>query len=218
LLSLPATWSGITSHSRGVSASSRYRKGKLQAVNQQCAIHRFMTTPAAVLCSSKQVGFGQVDAFVPASIQHRLDHVETEPDHLIQLERGRHREFLAVHHHLDQRRSFVAKYSSSWKGIHICLTLRRHTAISCPGLTVLLGGDRHGTRPQVLIAHCSLPRRAPDLGPVATVDHACRRAGPTWEDYTLAGRWPITIPRGAGGRRPADRRSQVGEALSGSAS
>jgi hypothetical protein len=90
-------------------------------------------------------------------------------------------------------------------------------AISCPALTVLLGGDRHGTRPQVLMAQCPLPRRAPDLGPLATVDHDCRRAGPTWEDYPLAGRWPFTIPRGAGGRRPADRRSPVGEALSGPA-
>src|SRR5882724_13554362 len=86
-----------------------------------------------------------------------------------------------------------------------------------PSLTVLLGGDRHGTRPQVLIAHCPLPRRAPDLGSVATFDHYRRRAGPTWEDYPLAGRWPFTIPRGAGGRRPTDRRSQVGEALSGPA-
>lgn len=75
-----------------------------------------------------------------------------------------------------------AKYRSSWKGVQICLTLRRPMAISCPALTVLLGGDRHGTRPQVLIAHCPLPRRAPDLGPLATVDHDCRRAGPTWED------------------------------------
>src|SRR5215475_11703626 len=54
------------------SASSRYREGKLQVVNQQYAIHRFITTPAAVLCSSKQVGFGQVDAFVPASIRCAL--------------------------------------------------------------------------------------------------------------------------------------------------
>jgi hypothetical protein len=43
------------------------------------------------------------------------------------------------------------------------------------------------------------------------------RAGPTWEDDPLAGRWPFTRPRGAGGRRPADRRSPVGEALSGPA-
>jgi hypothetical protein len=53
LLSLPATRSGITSHSRGVSASSRYREGKLQAVNQQCAIHRFITTPELSASTSR---------------------------------------------------------------------------------------------------------------------------------------------------------------------
>lgn len=90
-------------------------------------------------------------------------------------------------------------------------------AISCPALTVLLGGDGPGPRPHVRMAPGPRPRRAPDLGPVATVDHDCRRAGPRWAAYPLAGLWPCTIPRGAGGRRPADGRSPGGEALAGPA-
>jgi hypothetical protein len=38
--------------------------------------------------------------------------------------------------------------------------------------------------PQVLIAHFPLPRKAPDLGTVAAVNHTCAGAGTSWEDHS----------------------------------
>jgi hypothetical protein len=59
----------------------------------------------------------------------------------------------------------------------MCLTLRTYTGISGPATTTLLGGDRYGPRPQVLMAYGPLPGGAPDLGPLAMVDHHRGRTG-----------------------------------------
>lgn len=49
--------------------------------------------------SPKHVGPGQIDDFVAAPVEHRLDHEEAEPDHLVHLDRRRKSQFLAIHRH-----------------------------------------------------------------------------------------------------------------------
>jgi hypothetical protein len=47
--------------------------------------------------SPEQVGSGEIDDLVSATVQYGADHVQIEIDDLIQLERWRHRKFLPVH-------------------------------------------------------------------------------------------------------------------------
>ena len=82
--------------------------------------------------------------------------------------------------------------------MQIGLTLRACAGISSLAANRELGGDRHGTRPQVFLTHCAVPRRTSDLGTLATVDHHRRRAGPPGEDDPPTGRGVLPIRRGAG--------------------
>ena len=59
--------------------------------------------------SAKHVGFCKVDDFIAAPVEHRLDHLETEPDHLVPRYGRRQRELLAVYRHFEQRQSVVVK-------------------------------------------------------------------------------------------------------------
>src|SRR5215211_2885399 len=86
--------------------------------------------------------------------------------------------------------------------------------MSSLALTATLGGDYHGTWPQVFVTHGPGPRRASDAGTVATIDHHRCRTGPTGEDYPPPGGRVLPIRRGAGRRRATDRGPSVGQALS----
>lgn len=57
--------------------------------------------------SSEHIGGCEVDDLIAASVEHRLDHVETEPDHLIQLEGRRQGELLSVHQHFNEGRAVM---------------------------------------------------------------------------------------------------------------
>src|SRR5713226_9868 len=57
--------------------------------------------------SSEYICPGEVDDLIPSSVQHCLDHVQSEANHLVQLDRGWHRQFLPVDQNFDQRRSVM---------------------------------------------------------------------------------------------------------------
>ena len=70
---------------------------------------------------AEQIGFCQIKNLRAATVQHGLDHVEAEAHHLVHLDRGRHRKFLAIdhdlqqslEHHLDRAR-LIGVQTGSW--------------------------------------------------------------------------------------------------------
>ncbi len=55
----------------------------------------------------KQIRSCEVDDFVTTSVEDRLGHVETEPDHLVQLSGWRHSELLSIHRYFQQSRAVM---------------------------------------------------------------------------------------------------------------
>ncbi len=53
--------------------------------------------------SAEPVGAGQFHNLVAAAVQNRLDHIEVEVNDLVELERRRHGQLVAIHSHIHQR-------------------------------------------------------------------------------------------------------------------
>jgi hypothetical protein len=71
-----------------------------------CSHAYFGKTPYLPL-STKEIRFGEVDDLVSATVDDGADHIKAESQRLFRTDRGRHREFLPAHDHLNQSRSVM---------------------------------------------------------------------------------------------------------------
>src|ERR1700758_39479 len=62
-----------------------------------------------LLLSAKEIRYREVDDLVSSTVHHGAEHIKAETQCLLRTDRGRHREFLPVHDHLNQSRSFMSE-------------------------------------------------------------------------------------------------------------
>ena len=80
-----------------------------------------------------------------------------------------------------------------------------------------IGGDRHGTRPQVKLTHGPVRCGASQLGTLATVNHHCCWVGSPRPAHSPLGGWALAFPCGPGRWCATHGRAQMGQTVSGPA-